>query len=108
MVVITNRNDFDNQFYGQFCRCKNFLRQTPQQPESRQHLKELLANRQANGIIFNTLQKFEESQKAFSKRRNIVVIADEVYRRQYDLTEKVGLVMTQGNKDSQRIAESDC
>ena len=89
IVVITDRNDLDNQLYGQFARCKAFLRQTPQQAESRQHLKELLANRQANGIIFTTMQKFEESQEALSERRNIVVMADEAHRGQYGLTEKV-------------------
>lgn len=68
---------------------KDFLRQTPQHAETRKHLKELLANRQANGIIFTTMQKFEESSEALSTRRNIVVIADEAHRGQYGLTEKV-------------------
>ena len=89
IVVITDRNDLDDQLYGQFARCKDFLRQTPQQAESRQHLKELLAGRQANGIIFTTMQKFEESNAALSERRNIVVMADEAHRGQYGLTEKV-------------------
>lgn len=89
IVVITDRNDLDDQLYGQFSRCKDFLRQTPQQAESRQNLKELLANRQANGIIFTTMQKFEESKEALSERRNIVVMADEAHRGQYGLTEKV-------------------
>lgn len=89
VVVITDRNDLDNQLYGQFARCKDFLRQTPQQAQSRTHLKELLANRQANGIIFTTMQKFEESDEPLSERRNIIVIADEAHRSQYGLTEKV-------------------
>lgn len=89
IVVITDRNDLDNQLYSQFVRCKDFLRQTPQQAESRKHLIELLANRQANGIIFTTMQKFEESQEPLSERRNIVVMADEAHRGQYGLTEKV-------------------
>lgn len=89
IVVITDRNDLDNQLYGQFSRCKDFLRQTPQQAGSRQHLKELLAGRQANGIIFTTMQKFEESGEALSERRNIVVMADEAHRGHYGLTEKV-------------------
>ena len=89
IVVITDRNDLDDQLYGQFARCKDFLRQTPQQAESRQHLTELLAGRQANGIIFTTMQKFEESGAALSERRNIVVMADEAHRGQYGLTEKV-------------------
>jgi len=89
IVVITDRNDLDDQLYGQFSRCKDFLRQTPQHAESRKHLKELLANRQANGIIFTTMQKFEESSEALSDRRNIIVMADEAHRGQYGLTEKV-------------------
>lgn len=89
IVVITDRNDLDNQLYGQFARCKDFLRQTPQQAQSRTHLKELLASRQANGIIFTTMQKFEESDEPLSERRNIIVMADEAHRSQYGLTEKV-------------------
>lgn len=89
IVVITDRNDLDDQLYGQFARCKDFLRQTPQHAQSRTHLKELLANRQANGIIFTTMQKFEESGEPLSERRNIIVMADEAHRSQYGLTEKV-------------------
>ena len=89
IVVLTDRNDLDDQLYGQFARCKEFLRQTPQHARSRQHLRELLADRQANGIIFTTIQKFEESGEALSLRRNIVVMADEAHRGQYGLTEKV-------------------
>ena len=89
IVVITDRNDLDDQLYGQFARCTDFLRQTPQHAESRQHLTDLLAGRQANGIIFTTMQKFEESGEPLSKRRNIIVMADEAHRGQYGLTEKV-------------------
>ena len=89
IVVITDRNDLDDQLFGQFFRCRDFLRQTPQHAQSRQHLKELLAGRQANGIIFTTMQKFEESGEPLSERRNIVVMADEAHRGQYGLTEKV-------------------
>ena len=89
IVVITDRNDLDDQLYGQFARCKDFLRQTPQHAESRKNLKELLANRQANGIIFTTMQKFEESNEALTERRNIIVMADEAHRGQYGLNEKV-------------------
>lgn len=89
IVVITDRNDLDDQLYGQFSRCRDFLRQTPQHAHSRQHLRELLENRQANGIIFTTMQKFEENDKPLSERRNIVVMADEAHRGQYGLTEKV-------------------
>lgn len=89
IVVITDRNDLDDQLYGQFSRCKDFLRQTPQHAKSRTDLKQLLANRQANGIIFTTMQKFEESSEALSERRNIIVMADEAHRGQYGLSEKV-------------------
>lgn len=89
IVVLTDRNDLDNQLFGQFAQCRDFLRQTPIQAESRAHLKELLAGRQANGIFFSTMQKFEESQEPLSTRRNIVVVADEAHRSQYGLTEQV-------------------
>ena len=83
IVVLTDRNDLDDQLYGQFSKCQEFLRQIPQQASSRENLKELLANREANGIIFTTMQKFEESGSALSQRRNIVVMADEAHRGQY-------------------------
>ena len=89
IVVLTDRNDLDNQLYGQFSKCKEFLRQTPIQAESRENLKELLAGRKANGIIFTTMQKFEESFDCLSERRNIIVMADEAHRGQYGLDEKV-------------------
>ena len=89
IVVITDRNDLDDQLYGQFCKCKDFLRQEPMHAESREHLKTLLAGRQANGIIFTTMQKFEESHEPLSERHNIVVMADEAHRGQYGLTETV-------------------
>lgn len=83
IVVLTDRNDLDDQLYGQFSKCQEFLRQIPQQASSRENLKELLANREANGIIFTTMQKFEESGSALSQRCNIVVMADEAHRGQY-------------------------
>lgn len=89
IVVLTDRNDLDDQLFIQFVRCKNFLRQEPMHAESREHLKSLLDGRQANGIIFTTMQKFEESQEPLSERRNIVVMADEAHRGQYGLKEKV-------------------
>ena len=89
IVVLTDRNDLDDQLFSQFAKCSNFLRQTPQQAESRVHLRELLAGRQANGIIFTTMQKFEESSEALSERRNIIVMADEAHRGQYGLEERV-------------------
>ena len=89
IVVITDRNDLDNQLYGQFAKCKDFLRQEPVQASSRENLKELLDGREANGIIFTTMQKFEESAEPLSTRRNIIVMADEAHRGQYGLSEKV-------------------
>ena len=83
IVVLTDRNDLDDQLFGQFAKCASFLRQTPQQAENRVHLKELLLGRQANGIIFTTAQKFEESTDVLSDRRNIIVIADEAHRSQF-------------------------
>ena len=109
IVVLTDRNDLDDQLYGQFTRCRNFLRQTPVQADKRKlseqdiernkhlrkgdnptiGLKDWLEGRAANGIIFTTMQKFEESEEALSTRRNIIVMADEAHRGQYGLEEKV-------------------
>lgn len=89
IVVMTDRNDLDDQLYGQFAKCKSFLRQDPVHAESREHLKSLLAGRKANGIIFTTMQKFEEADEALSERRNIIVMADEAHRGQYGLAESV-------------------
>ena len=89
IVVITDRNDLDDQLYGQFAKCKDFLRQVPIHAQSRQNLKELLDGRQANGIIFTTMQKFEESHEPLSERHNIIVMADEAHRGQYGLKEKI-------------------
>lgn len=89
IVVLTDRNDLDDQLYGQFVKCRDFLRQTPVRAESRAHLKELLAGRKANGIFFTTIQKFEEEAEPLSLRKNIVVMADEAHRGQYGLRETV-------------------
>ena len=89
IVVLTDRNDLDDQLFGQFSKCSDFLRQTPVQAESRAHLKELLAGRKANGIFFTTMQKFEESDEPLSERRNIIVMADEAHRGQYGLSERI-------------------
>jgi type I restriction enzyme R subunit len=89
IIVITDRNDLDDQLYTQFSKCQQFLRQTPVQAKSREDLKMLLAGREANGIIFTTMQKFEESDDALSRRRNIVVMTDEAHRSQYGFEEKV-------------------
>ena len=89
IVVITDRNDLDDQLYTQFSKCKEFLRQTPVQANSRENLKELLSGREANGIIFTTMQKFEESDEPLSERRNIIVMTDEAHRGQYGFEEKI-------------------
>lgn len=89
IVVLTDRNDLDHQLYSQFAQCADFLRQTPVQADSRAHLKALLEGRQSNGIIFTTMQKFEEEEEPLSTRRNIVVMADEAHRGQYGLRETV-------------------
>ncbi|MFS1664573.1 type I restriction endonuclease subunit R [Streptococcus sp. zg-JUN1979] len=91
IVVLTDRNDLDDQLFKQFKRCQHFLRQIPVQATNRKHLKKLLSGRQANGIIFTTMQKFEESLEPLSKRQNIIVIADEAHRGQYGLEEKIDL-----------------
>lgn len=102
IVVLTDRNDLDNQLYAQFAKCKAFLRQEPMHAESREHLKTLLAGRQANGIIFTTMQKFSESHEPLSERRNIVVMADEAHRSQYGLSDKIKITK---NADGEEIAK---
>ena len=104
IVVLTDRNDLDDQLYGQFAKCKDFLRQAPMQAESRENLKTLLAGRQANGIIFTTMQKFEESGEALSERHNIIVMADEAHRGQYGLAEKIKIVKNEdGKEEAKRV-----
>lgn len=72
--------------------------------ESREHLKKLLAGRQANGIIFTTMQKFEESTESLSERRNIVVMADEAHRGQYGLAEKIRITKNEkGEEVAKRV-----
>lgn len=102
IVVLTDRNDLDDQLYGQFAKCKDFLRQEPMHAESRENLKTLLAGRQANGIIFTTMQKFEESDEPLSERNNIVVMADEAHRGQYGLAEKIKITK---NEDGDEVAK---
>lgn len=103
IVVITDRNDLDDQLYNQFSECKNFLRQTPIHAASRKNLKELLDGRKANGIIFTTMQKFEESDEPLSERHNIIVMADEAHRGQYGLKEKVDAKTGKITKGTARV-----
>jgi type I restriction enzyme R subunit len=88
LVVLTDRNDLDDQLFATFARCRDLLRQPPVQAESRAHLRELLSVA-AGGVVFTTIHKFFPEEKAdrhptLSARRNIVVIADEAHRSQYD------------------------
>ena len=88
VVVLTDRNDLDDQLFGTFTRCTDLLRQPPAQAESRTHLRSLLSVT-AGGVVFTTIHKFFPEEKGdrhpvLSARRNIVVIADEAHRSQYD------------------------
>ncbi|MGQ9526077.1 MAG: type I restriction endonuclease subunit R, partial [Armatimonadota bacterium] len=88
IVVLTDRNDLDDQLFGTFSRCQDLLRQPPVQAKSRAHLRQLLSV-QVGGVVFTTIQKFFPEEKGdrypvLSNRHNIVVIADEAHRSQYD------------------------
>jgi type I site-specific restriction-modification system R (restriction) subunit len=91
IVVITDRNDLDDQLFDTFAACKQLLRQKPRQVENRQQLKELLRVA-SGGVIFTTIQKFQPEAgnvyEELSDRRNIVVIADEAHRTQYGFSAK--------------------
>jgi type I restriction enzyme R subunit len=91
LVVLTDRNDLDDQLFGTFSRCKDLLRQPPVQAESRTHLRKLLSV-EAGGVVFTTIHKFFPEEKGdrhppLSDRRNIVVVADEAHRSQYDFVD---------------------
>ncbi|MFD2365806.1 type I restriction endonuclease subunit R [Pseudoduganella sp. GCM10020061] len=88
LLVVTDRNDLDNQLYGVFAAASEMLRETPAQADTRPELRRLLTNRPSGGIIFTTIQKFtpgedEDTFPVLSDRRNIVVICDEAHRSQY-------------------------
>jgi type I restriction enzyme R subunit len=88
IVVLTDRNDLDDQLFATFARCRDLLRQPPVQAESRVHLRQILSVA-AGGVVFTTIHKFFPEEKGdrhptLSERRNIVVIADEAHRSQYD------------------------
>ena len=87
IVVLTDRNDLDDQLFGVFSRCRETLRQPPIQAESREHLRHLLSV-SSGGIVFTTIQKFAaepgEQHQELTDRRNVIVIADEAHRSQYD------------------------
>ncbi|NYT40784.1 type I restriction endonuclease subunit R [Sphingomonas sp. R-74633] len=93
LVVLTDRNDLDDQLFGTFGLCRDLIRQNPEQADSRQDLKQLL-DKAAGGVVFTTVQKFspergEESFPLLSDRRNIIVIADEAHRSQYGFDSKL-------------------
>ncbi len=93
LVLLTDRNDLDDQLFNTFSQCKDLLRQTPQQAADRDDLRRLL-DRPSGGVIFTTLQKFtpEEGETTYpvlTERRNVIVIADEAHRSQYGLKAKV-------------------
>ena len=93
VVVLTDRNDLDDQLFGTFSMCRDLLRQTPQQAESREDLQKVLT-RPSGGVVFTTIQKFapesgESAYPVLTDRRNVVVIADEAHRSQYGFRAKV-------------------
>ena len=88
-VVITDRNDLDDQLYSQFAKCSDFLRQTPKQAKNMKDLKDLLNDRKANGIFFSTMQKFDDYDESLTDREDVIVISDEAHRSQYGLEETV-------------------
>ncbi len=93
VVVITDRNDLDDQLFGTFSMCRDLLRQTPQQAESREDLQKVLT-RASGGVVFTTIQKFapeagKTAYPALTDRRNVVVIADEAHRSQYGFRARV-------------------
>ena len=94
LVIVTDRNDLDGQLYQTFCNAQSLLGQIPVQADSRDKLREALAEREAGGILFTTIQKFalltgEEKHPALNIRDNIVVISDEAHRSQYGLNAKL-------------------
>lgn len=104
IVVMTDRIDLDDQLYMQFAKCAPFLRQTPIQATSKENLRELLDGRQANGIVFTTMFKFERGERPLSERRNIVVMADEAHRGQYGFDEKIVMKENeQGEKEAHTV-----
>ncbi|WP_245493078.1 MULTISPECIES: type I restriction endonuclease subunit R [unclassified Mesorhizobium] len=93
LVVLTDRNDLDDQLFGTFSLCRDLIRQTPEQADSRDELRRLL-NRASGGVIFTTVQKFspeagEESFPVLTDRRNVIVMADEAHRSQYGFDAKL-------------------
>lgn len=93
IVVVTDRNDLDNQLYETFIKCDNYLKQKAKRAESRTDLENLLRDRVSGGIFFTTLQKFEEESGLFSDRNDILVLVDEAHRSHYGLEATMKLNM---------------
>src|SRR5262249_22128491 len=94
LVIVTDRNDLDEQLFGQFSQASELMRETPMQAETREELRQMLAARPSGGVIFTTIQKFSpyDDEKEFpllSDRDNIVVICDEAQRTQYGLLARI-------------------
>ncbi len=85
IVVVTDRNDLDNQLFTTFAKCSEYLKQDPVQIENREDLNERLEGRKSGGIFFTTLQKFEEETGVFSQRDDILVLVDEAHRSHYGI-----------------------
>lgn len=88
IVILTDRNDLDDQLFTTFGNCKSLLRQTPVQAQSREDLKKVLSVT-GGGIVFTTIQKFSDESGEISTRDNIVVVADEAHRSQYGFTGRI-------------------
>lgn len=103
IVVITDRNDLDDQLYLQFSKCKDFLRTNPKQAGSTKDLTETLSTTHYGGIFFTTMQKFEEADEPFSTRDDIIVLADEAHRSQYGLEERYDVKAQKMKKGTARV-----
>ena len=95
IVMVTDRNDLDDQLFGTFAAGRALLRQAPIQAESRDHLRQLL-DRAAGGVVFTTIHKFTEEHGAISERANVIVMADEAHRSQYGFVEGGARWMREG------------
>ena len=91
ILVITDRNDLDDQLFSTFCSASEFLRQEPIKCDSRADVKEILEGRKTGGVVFSTIQKFEEETGLLSNRKNIIVMVDEAHRTQYNLDGKLDI-----------------
>jgi type I restriction enzyme R subunit len=112
LVVVTDRNDLDNQLFGVFAGAAELLRETPVQADTRPRLRELLANRPSGGIIFTTIQKFtpgedEDSFPVLSDRHNTVVICDEAHRSQYGFQASMPKLQKQLKDARKAVATKD-